>query len=141
MSLVPFRNNWLLDPWEEMENFFDNWPESRTGKFTPVVDVYEDKGNVIVESPLSGIDPKNVEVSIEENVLTIKGKTERKSEVDDKNYYRKEIRTGSFYRNVHLPTKVDEKKIKAEYKDGRLKIKAPIKSEAKKEKKVKIDVK
>ncbi len=141
MAIVPFRNNWLFDPWEEMEKFFDNWPEAKSGKFAPAVDVYKDKGNVVVESSLSGVDPKDVDVSLEKNVLTIKGKTERKSEVDEKNYYRKEIRTGRFYRNINLPAKVDKDKIRAEYKDGTLKISAPIKSEPKKEKKVKIDVK
>ncbi len=141
MAIVPFRNNWLFDPWEEMDKFFDNWPERKSGKFTPAVDVYKSQGNVVVESPLSGVDPEDVDITIEDNVLSIKGKTEKKSEVEEKDYYRKEVRSGRFYRNINLPAKVDESKVKAKYSEGTLKIEAPIKEELDKKKKVKIDVK
>src|SRR6056297_2602472 len=141
MAIVPFRNNWLFDPWDEMDKFFDNWPEAKSGKFTPVVDVYKEKDNVVVESPLSGIDPEEVDNTIEDNVLTIKGETKKESEVDEKNYYRKEIRSGGFYRTINLPAKVDETKVKAKYSKGTLRIEAPIEKQIDKKKKVKIDIK
>lgn len=99
--------------------------------FTPAIDMYEDKDNVIVETQLGGIDPEKVDISIENNVLTIKGESEKKSEVEDKNYYRKEIRRGSFYRSVPLPTKVEGDRASAESGDGILKITIPKASEAK----------
>lgn len=93
--------------------------------FTPAIDMYEDKDNVIVETQLGGIDPEKVDISIENNVLTIKGESEKKSEVEEKNYYRKEIRRGSFYRSIPLPTKVDGDKASAVNEEGILKITVP----------------
>ena len=78
-----------IDPFEDFDQFFD-WPVLRGPiGFTPAVDVWQDNNNVYIESPLAGIDPKNVSVSVENDVLTIEGKSEKKSEVDEKNYYRK----------------------------------------------------
>ena len=79
----------------------------------------------IVETGLVGIDPDKVNISIEHDVLTIKGESEKKSEVDDKNYYRKEIRRGSFYRSVPLPAHVIGDKASAVAEDGVLKISIP----------------
>jgi len=99
--------------------------------FTPAVDMYEDKDNIIVETQLGGIDPEKVNISIENNILTIKGESEKKSEVEDKNYYRKEIRSGAFYRQIPLPTKVDGDKASAINEDGILKISIPKAPEVK----------
>ncbi len=93
--------------------------------FTPAVDIYEDKDNIIVETQLGGIDPKKVSISIENNVLSLKGESEKKSEVDDQNYYRKEIHRGSFYRSIPLPTKVDGQRATAVNSEGILKITIP----------------
>ncbi len=109
----------------------------RRHSFMPAVDVYEDKNNVIVESELAGIDPEKVDIAIENDVLTIKGEGQKKSEVEDKNYYRKEIRSGSFYRSIPLPAHVLGDKASAEAKDGVLKISIPKAPEAK-PKKIKI---
>jgi len=118
----------LIEPL--MGDEFENWPKMTAG-FTPAIDVYQDKNNVMVESSLAGIDPEKVEISIENDVLEIKGKTEKKTEVEDKNYYRKEIRSGSFYRAVQLPTRVVGDKAEASYDDGVLTIKIPKAPEAK----------
>lgn len=99
--------------------------------FTPAIDMYEDKDSVVVETQLGGIDPNKVDISIENNVLTIKGESEKKSEVEDKNYYRKEIRSGSFYRSIPLPTKVDGDRATAESGEGILKITIPKAAEVK----------
>jgi len=99
--------------------------------FTPAVDMYEDQDNIVVETQLGGIDPAKVDVAIENNILTIKGESEKKSEVEDKNYYRKEIRRGSFYRSIPLPAKVDGDKAKAVNEDGILKITVPKVAETK----------
>jgi HSP20 family protein len=72
-----------------------------------------------------------VDISIENNVLCLKGESEKKSEIDEKNYYRKEIRRGSFYRSVSLPTKVDGDNAKAVNDGGILKISIPKAPEVK----------
>ncbi|MFC1662715.1 Hsp20/alpha crystallin family protein [Patescibacteria group bacterium] len=115
--------------WPDMEEFFD--VPDKMVSFTPAIDVYEDHDNVIVETPLAGIKPEDVDIEIEDNVLTLSGKTEKKSEVDEKSYYRKEIRSGSFYRAVSLPKAVAGDKADAKFTDGVLKITIPKKEEAK----------
>lgn len=106
--------------------------------FTPAIDIYEDKDNIIVETQLAGINPDDVSISIENDILSIKGESEKKSEVDEKNYYRKEIRRGSFFRSISLPTKVDGDKAKAVTEGGVLKISIP-KAPGTKIKKIKIE--
>lgn len=124
----------FLEPFEDMDKMFSEFmPVARgmqTG-FMPAVDIYEDKNNVIVETQLAGVDPEKVDISIENDVLVIKGESEKKSEVEEKNYYRKEIRRGSFYRSIPLPTHVLGDKASAAAEDGVLKISIPKAPEAK----------
>ncbi len=133
----------FLEQFEEMDKMFSDFSPILRGAqsgFVPAVDMYEDKENVIIESQLAGIDPENVNISIENDVLTIKGESEKKSEVEDKNYYRKEIRRGSFYRSIPLPTHVLGDSAKAAAEDGVLKIIIPKAPEAK-PKTIKIETK
>ncbi len=120
----------LEDMEKSLESMLPTVRGDRFG-FTPAVDMYEDKDNIVIETQLGGIDPEQVDVSIENNVLTIKGESEKKSEVDEKNYYRKEIRRGSFYRSIPLPTKVEGEKAVAVSEGGILKITVPKASEIK----------
>ncbi len=91
----------------------------------PVLDIYQDKNNLYVEIPLVGIEPKDVKISIDDNILTIEGKIEEKKETKNKDYLRKEIKRGSFRRSVKLPVEVKENKAKAESSSGILKITIP----------------
>ena len=119
---------------DDMEETMNSMLPTVRGKqfgFTPAIDMYEDKDNIIVETQLGGINPENVDISIENNILCLKGESEKQSEIDDKNYYRKEIRRGSFYRSVSLPTKVDGESAKAINEDGILKITIPKAPEVK----------
>lgn len=113
-----------------MESLLPSIPGNQFG-FTPAVDVYEDKDNIIIETQLAGIDPEKVNITIENNVLCLKGESEKKSEVEDKNYYRKEIRRGSFYRAIPLPTKVNGDNASAVNEGGILKITIPKADEIK----------
>ncbi|HTX87159.1 MAG TPA: Hsp20 family protein, partial [Candidatus Nanoarchaeia archaeon] len=78
----------FFDGFEDMDKMFSEFvPVVRrtdSAGFVPAVDMYEDKGNLIVETQLAGIDPEKVSISIENDVLTIKGESEKKSEVEDK---------------------------------------------------------
>ena len=129
-----------FDPFNEMDKFFGLVPVGQNNAFVPSLDIYQDKDNVIVETPLAGIKPENVSIKIENDVLTIEGQMEKKSEVDEKNYYRKEVRHGSFHRSVALPVGVNGHEAKAEYEDGLLKITMPKMAEVK-PKNVKIEIK
>lgn len=112
----------------DMDGMFgENLPAIRSQQsgFTPALDMYEDEKNIIVETQLAGIDPEKVNISIENDVLSIRGESERKSEIEEKNYYRKEIRRGSFFRSIPLPAKVDGDKATAITESGLLKITIP----------------
>ncbi len=118
----------FADPFDEFDKTFNEFLPAVRGQqfgFTPAIDMYEDQDNIVVETQLAGIDPEEVSISIENDTLCIKGQSEKKSEVDDKNYYRKEIRRGSFYRSISLPTKVDSDAAKAVTEGGLLKITIP----------------
>ena len=130
MAIIKWTPFPFVDNFDEMDKFFDSWP-TMPKAFTPAIDVYQDDDNVFVESSLAGIDPEKVDISIENDVLTIKGDSEKKTEVEEKNYYRKEVRSGSFYRAVQLPARVSGDAAEATYEKGILKIKVPKAAEAK----------
>lgn len=118
-------NPWWATPSEDWDKWMEEIMPSRISSFMPQVDVYQDKNNVVVETLLAGVDPENVDIAIENDVLMISGKAEKKTEVDEKNYYRKEIRMGSFYRSVALPAKVLTNKATANFNKGILKVVLP----------------
>ena len=141
MAIIPFRHGCLCEPWENLDRFFDQWPEIKGAEFVPPLDIYEKKGKVVVETSVPGVDPEKIDISIENNILTIKGKSQKKSEVQEKDYYRKEVKYGSFYRQAALPTKVVKEKAQADYKDGMLIIEIPKATQVKGEKKINIKIK
>lgn len=106
----------------------------------PAVNLYETDKEVVVEIEAPGFEPKDIEVSIDNQNLYLKGKTSKREEEKGKNYWRKEIRRESFERIVRLPVKVNEKEASASFKNGILKVVIP-KIETEKEKKVKVEVK
>ena len=85
----------------------------------------------MLKAELPGIDPKDVDVQVENNVLTLRGERKLDSEVKRESYHRVERSYGAFSRSFTLPTVVDTEKIKAEYKDGVLRLVLPKKEEAK----------
>lgn len=131
----------LFDP----DEFFKNFSEMQhlaANSFVPAMDIYKEKNNLIAKLPIADFDPKNIDIEIEDNILNIKGKTEKKSEVEEKDYFRKEIKSGSFSRSVMLPAEVEEDKAKSEYENGVLKVIIPMKKENKaKGRKIAVDVK
>jgi len=120
----------MWDPFEEMEEAMGRLPQmANMGQmqkaFVPAMDVYQTDKAVMVETPLAGVRPEEVEVTVEKGVLTVKGESKKEHEVDEKNYYRKEVRSGSFFRQLALPVPVMEDKVAAEFADGVLKITCP----------------
>lgn len=140
MSLIKWTPLWEPTIGDEFDKFFD-WPTANlTANFSPAVDIYQDDEKVVVETPIAGIDPQKVDLAVKNDVLTIKGESEKKSEVEDQDYYRQEIRRGSFQRSVQLPAQVVGDQASAEYKNGILKITLPKAPESK-TKSIKIEVK
>ena len=135
-----------LTPLEEMDRLFDkmweggllkpfhsHWPEWRMFHDLevrlPKVDVIDREKEVLVRAELAGVEKDNIHVSLSDDYLTIKGEEHEESK-EEGEYYRSEIRHGSFTRTVQLPTEVDGSKAKASFKDGVLEITIPKLKEA-----------
>jgi HSP20 family protein len=99
--------------------------------FAPPVDVYEDEHNVTLKIEVPGIDEKDIDVRIENNVLTVHGERKLEKEEKEENFRRVERQYGSFTRTFTLPNTVDSEKVSANYDKGILKIGLPKKAEAK----------
>ncbi|OGY89305.1 MAG: hypothetical protein A3B30_03770 [Candidatus Komeilibacteria bacterium RIFCSPLOWO2_01_FULL_52_15] len=137
MSLIKWTP--LYEPFLDMEKAFNEMGMLQAASLPPI-DLYEKGDQLIVDVALAGIDPSQVKINIEDNVLNIEGSVEKKSEVDETNYYRKEVRSGSFHRVIALPTAVNGSEAKAEYDKGILRIRMPKKEEVK-PKKIDITIK
>ncbi|MFZ1626463.1 MAG: Hsp20/alpha crystallin family protein [Candidatus Moraniibacteriota bacterium] len=129
--LIPF-------PAQELSRFFGDEFLGQND-FFPALDVYQDRDNVVAELALPGIDPAKVDITIENDVLTVTGSTESRQEVKREDYYRKEVRTGSFSRSVVLPMAVKGNDAQAAYAKGVLTITMP-KEESVKPKKIAVQI-
>lgn len=136
-----------ISPFEEIDRWFDeDWlrfPKvfAEEGKFVPEMDVSETENEIVVETALPGVEPNKVNVTVEDNLLTVEGSSQKKIEEKKRGYWRKEISSGSFYRQVRLPQSVEKDKAKAEWENGVLKVSIPKVKLAPKGKKVAIKVK
>jgi len=148
MSLIPRYPFWDID------RFFkeSEWPEQFEKLLpkvfqipmirTPRIDIYETGGNIVIEIELPGVDPKNIEVEVKDNILKVEAKAEEKKEEKGKGYYRKEISTGYYRRVFPLPVEVVEGKSNATYKEGILKVVIPqVKGKKAEKKGTKIKIK
>jgi HSP20 family protein len=101
--------------------------------FEPVtlgLDVYETANDYIVKAAVPGVDPKDIEITVDDDVLTIRGEMEQKDEAAEGQYLRREIRYGRFERSLRLPPTVDAEHAHAHFEHGMLKLTLPKKPEA-----------
>jgi len=99
--------------------------------WTPAVDIYETDQNVVLKAELPGVDPKDVEIRVEDGSLYLKGERKFESDVREEGYRRIERQYGSFTRSFPLPATVNSEKATAEYKSGVLTLTLPKREEAK----------
>jgi len=146
---------WELTPWRpfefdrvrrEMDRLWDSFLEGRPVRrveddreWLPSVDVSETKNDLVIKAELPGLDTKDIDISMNNGYLTIKGEKKHEKEEKDENYHVIERSYGSFTRSVRLPREVQSDKITASFKNGILKITLPKSEEAKK-KEIKIKV-
>ena len=102
-----------------------------TTTWNPSVDIFENENEIVLKAELPGMEAKNIEVKLENNVLMLKGERHFEKEAKEENYHRIEREYGSFSRSFSLPTAVKDENVTAEYKDGILKIVLPKKEEVK----------
>ncbi len=129
----------------EMDRLWDSFLEGGLrkrggeGEWLPSLDVAETKNELVVKAEVPGMDPKDIDISLSDGVLTIRGEKRQEKEEKEADYHVVERSYGSFMRSVQLPTEVQSDKISASYKNGILRITLPKSEEAKK-KEVKIKV-
>ncbi len=104
-----------------------------------LLDVVQHKDDIIVKASIPGVKPEDIDVAIEDNVLTLKAERKLEYEEKDANYLIQERATGSFFRALHLPDTVDTNKVQSHYENGVLTITMP-KAEEKKRKQIQIKV-
>ena len=139
LTTIQERINRFFDESLTRSRFFGEESLS-SGFWSPAVDIYETESDIVLKAELPEINQKDILINIENNVLTLKGERKLEKEAKEDNYHRMERSYGSFTRSFTLPNAVEQEKIKAQYKDGVLKITMPKKAE-KKGKKIDIEVK
>jgi HSP20 family protein len=139
MALIPWGKgknggevSWVNDLRSEMDRVFERYlrdPLSSvgesfgfTGQFAPSLDVSETANEVTVQAELPGVDPKDLDITVTGERLTISGEKREESEQKDKNFHQREIRSGSFSRTIQLPAGADPQQVSAEHKNGTLTI-------------------
>jgi len=149
MTMERWRLGRGLIPWrpfrelEEMERRFEDifarpflptvWrraPALEMG-WAPAIEVFEKEDKFVVKAELPGMKEENMDISVVDDTLTIKGEKKTESEVKEEDYYCCERSYGSFSRSIALPSNVDAKKIEASYEDGVLEVSLPKAPEVK----------
>ena len=111
-------------------DFNDGESSLTTTNFIPAVDIYEDEKRIVLKLEVSGIPEKDLDVTVENNTLVVKGERKFEKEEKEENFHRIERRYGSFSRAFTLPTTVETENIDAKYENGVLKLELKKKPEA-----------
>lgn len=130
-STLPTAGPWNDDFQRIVRTFLGDADATLDGTFSPALDVEEDTEGFTLHVELPGVAADNVDVSIEENVLTVSGKRDFYDDKSTDTFRRVERRFGTFHRAVRLPDRVDPEGIKAAFKDGLLTISVPKAESAK----------
>jgi HSP20 family protein len=122
-------------PFQELERVMRSW-ESRLSRLPfeefeeeeimPPVESYVKDGNLVVRADVPGLDPKDIEISVLHDVLTIKGERKAEKEAKEKDYLRREVSYGSFERRMNLPEGAAADKITATFKNGVVEVSIPL---------------
>ena len=130
----PFRGAATLQ--EQVNRLFGNvlehsGEESNLTTWAPAVDIYETEHELVVKADLPEIDPKDLDIRVENNILTIRGERKFEKKVNEENYLRVERAYGSFSRSFSLANTVNSEAINADYQNGVLTLTIPKREEAK----------
>lgn len=138
----PFRGVGSLQ--EQINRVFDDvvgrtTDESALSTWVPAVDIYETEHELVVKADLPDVDPKDLDIRVENNLLTIHGERKFEKKVSEENYLRVERSYGTFSRSFSLSNSVNPEAIKADYQNGVLTLSIPKREEAK-PKQIKVNV-
>jgi HSP20 family protein len=138
----PFRGASTLQ--EQVNRLFGNAlersaEESNLTSWAPAVDIYETEHELVVKADVPEVDPKDLDIRVENNILTIRGERKFEKKVNEENYLRVERAYGTFSRSFSLANTVNSEAIKADYQNGVLTLSIPKREEAK-PKQIKVNV-
>jgi HSP20 family protein len=131
MALTPFRDFWdLQDQMKRtLEDMFggllrrpESLPQTQLTEWAPAVDVLSEDGDLLIRAELPGLKQENVDITLQNNVLTISGERKAEREEERGGYYVRERRYSSFRRSMTLPEGTDESKISARFENGVLEV-------------------
>jgi HSP20 family protein len=112
-------------PVQETEKLWSEEWLSQEGQGQLIVDVYDQGSAIIVESTIAGVKPENIDITVEPDLIVIRGKREKQKEVDSREYYYQECFWGNFSRTLILPTAIKPEQVKANFKNGLLIVTLP----------------
>jgi len=130
-----------LSPWrpfQDLERFMRSWEPrfprffeefEREQEIAPPIESYIEGGNLVVRADVPGLEPKDIEISVLHDVLTIKGERKSEKEVKEKNYLRREVSYGAFERRLNLPEGASVDQVKATFKNGVIEVSIPVPKE------------
>ena len=132
----------VLTRWDPLQEMLDfnramDLVRQRSGalgdgqQFDLSMDIYETPDAYEIEAALPGVKPEDVDITLNNNVLTIRGETRMEEEKEDRNYHLRERRVGAFVRSITLPSSINSDAIEAHYDNGVLKLRLPKAEEAK----------
>ncbi len=115
-------NSYKISTSNETEEHSLNWMDTELSEGQLLVDVYQTPEEIIVKSTMAGVQPNNLSISLNRDILTIKGKRESDKNINDNDYFLQECYFGSFSRTIILPEEVNEEKMEAILENGVLSI-------------------
>lgn len=127
MTLIKFEPLKELESLSQrMQKYFEDFPSlsfDAAGAFSPRIDISEDDKNIYVEAEIPGTRKEDLKITIQDNIITLKGEKKKTEVKSEKNYYRSERVYGSFSRSFTLPVAVNPDNVDARFEDGILRVK------------------
>jgi HSP20 family protein len=136
LELVPRTSNWLslMPEIDLFDRMFSDWSVPslwiEENVVVPAFDITENEKEYVISGEIPGIDPKDLEVTLTDGILSIKGEKKQESEEKEENYHRIERHYGSFQRSFRLPKNIQRDELDAKYKDGILRLTLPKSKES-----------
>lgn len=136
MALEMWRPRSMMRPFRDMEDmfnrFFPEWPRREEhGGWNPSIDMVDRQDEVVLRADLPGMEQKDIDVTVQDGMITIRGERKEEREEKDKDFYCCERTFGAFSRSLALPPSVEPEGVKATFKNGILEVHLPKTREAK----------
>jgi len=129
-ALAPWKPFRELERWaRSFPSFFEDWPMMERGGYVPPIESFTRNGDLVVRADIPGVDPKDIDISLLGNVLTIKANRKEEKELKSEDYIRREFSYGEFERRMTLPEGANTDKVEAHFKNGVVEITMPMAKE------------